>query len=47
MWWESLVIHSVLGILQVVIKNPEKKAAYKEVLLQIRDTITEMYPESA
>lgn len=43
--WESMVIHMMLGVLQVVIKNPQKKAELKHVLLQVRDTITEMYPE--
>jgi hypothetical protein len=41
--WENFIIHAMLGVLQIVIKNPEKKAALKGVLLQVRDTITEMY----
>ena len=42
---ENFVIHAMLGVLQVVIKNPAKKAALREILLQVRDTISEMYPE--
>ena len=44
MLWENFIAHALLGVLQVVIKNPEKKAAMCAVLIQIRDTITETYP---
>jgi hypothetical protein len=43
--WESFVIHALLGVLQVVIKNPAKKAEFCAVLIQVRDTISEMYPD--
>jgi len=43
--WEDFVIHAFLGVLQVVIKNPEKKAKLCRVLMQAHDTIGEMYPD--
>lgn len=42
--WENMVIHMMLGVLQVVIKNPDKKHSLCYLLIQVRDTITEMYP---
>jgi len=44
--WETFIIHAVLGVLQTVIKNPSKKDELKSVLLQVRDTINELYPGS-
>jgi uncharacterized protein YqfB (UPF0267 family) len=45
-FWETIVIHAVLGILQLTIKNPQKAAQLKTTLLQVRDTINEIYPGS-
>jgi hypothetical protein len=42
--WETMVIHMMLGVLTTVIKNPAKKAELKNILLQVRDTINEIYP---
>jgi hypothetical protein len=42
--WETMVVHMLLGVLSVVIKNPSKAAELKTVLLQVRDTINEIYP---
>lgn len=42
--WESLVIRMVIGIIVSCIKNPDKKAKLKQSLLQIRDSINELYP---
>ena len=42
--WEDIVIHMMLGVLQLVIKNPQKKAQLCHVLIEIRDTISMMYP---
>lgn len=41
--WETMVIHMMLGVLSVVVKNSAKAAELKNVLLQVRDTITEIY----
>lgn len=43
--WENMVIHMMLGVLTTVIKNPQKKAELKHILLQVRDTINGIYPE--
>lgn len=43
--WENFIIHAMLGVLQVVIKNPARVVELKSVLLQVRDTITEIYPQ--
>lgn len=43
--WESLVIHSVLGIIALAVKNPQKKAELRRTLLEVRDAITALYPE--
>jgi hypothetical protein len=44
MSWEKMVITMFLGILQVVIKNPQKKKELCEDLIHARDVITSMYP---
>ncbi len=43
--WENFLIHAFLGLLSIVTKNPEKKAQLCHVLIEIRDTITMMYPD--
>lgn len=44
--WEDMIIHAFLGVLQVVIKNPEKKAKLCHVLNEVVvPTIQGMYPE--
>jgi hypothetical protein len=42
--WEDLIVHAMLGVLQMVIKNPVKKEQLCHVLIEIRDTITGIYP---
>ena len=43
--WEEFVIRAALGIVAACVKNPVKKAQLKEVLLDVRDAITDLYPE--
>lgn len=45
--WESLILFNVLTILRLVVKNPAKKAALREILLNIRDGINAAYPEDS
>lgn len=45
--WETMVIHMMLGVLTTVVKNPAKAAEMKDLLMQVRDTINEMYPPVA
>jgi hypothetical protein len=43
-WWTQYVIGAVLIALQASIKNPERMATQKAVLLQIRDAINQLFP---
>jgi hypothetical protein len=44
--WEDFVIHAFLGVLQVVIKNPVKKAQLCHILTEVVvPTIQGMYPD--
>ena len=42
--WETFIIHAMLGVIQIVLKNPQKQAEYKAILLEVRDTINSLYP---
>jgi hypothetical protein len=37
--WDSWILTLALGIVRNVVKNPEKKAKFREVMLNIRDAI--------
>ena len=43
---EQLIIHMILGVIASVVKNPAKKAQLQTALLEIRDAITELYPDT-
>lgn len=42
--WETFLIHAFMGILSTVVKNPQKKAELKTILLEVRNSINEIYP---
>jgi hypothetical protein len=46
-YWESFLIHGALGIVRSLVKNPAHAAMLKALLLEVRDAINEVYPESA
>lgn len=43
--WATFIIHAALGVITSVVKNPAKKAALKEYLLEVRDAISQAYPD--
>ena len=41
---EELIILAVLGIVKGAVKNPAKAATLKKYMLEVRDTINELFP---
>lgn len=41
--WDSLVINSLMTILQIVIKNQQKRAVLRDKLRAVRDSINAAY----
>ncbi len=44
--FEEMIITWVLGIIKSVVKNPGKAQALRIALLEIRDEITALYPDT-
>lgn len=38
-FWEELIIHLALGVVQATVRNPAKAAAVRERLLELADDI--------
>jgi len=44
--WDTLVLSMALTIIRNVVKNPEKKAKFREVMLNIRDAISAAFADA-
>lgn len=46
-FWEGFILNAAIGILNVVVKNPTKKAALFTQLEHIRDLLNQSLPPTA
>jgi len=44
--WYSLAVNVIMSAISAAVKNPQKRAELKDKLLEVRDAINQLYPDS-